>query len=150
MKAPSGYKFRVRTFQVQETVDERGPRVEGAPQALTHLSAIMEADCDLDVEQLVVLALNARGGVIGFKVVGRGTATACVIHPREVFRAAITLGAVHILVAHNHPSGDATPSPEDLAMTKMLREAGQIIGIPVIDHLVLAKTRSGWSARSAA
>ena len=70
-------------------------------------------------------------------VVSRGTADKTFIHPREIFRHAIRLGAVSVIVAHNHPSGDPTPSDEDIAETKRLRETGELVGITLDDHVVI-------------
>ncbi|OPZ62797.1 MAG: hypothetical protein BWY85_01968 [Firmicutes bacterium ADurb.Bin506] len=66
-----------------------------------------------------------------------GTATASLLHPREVFRPALRLGAAAVIVAHNHPSGDPTPSPEDLAITKRLAKVGSLIGIELLDHIII-------------
>ena len=72
-------------------------------------------------------------------VVSRGTVDKTFLHPREIFRQAIRLGAVSVIVAHNHPSGDATPSEEDVAETKRLVETGEIVGIPFDDHVVIGR-----------
>ena len=72
-------------------------------------------------------------------VVSRGTADKTFLHPREIFRQAIRLGAVSVIVAHNHPSGDATPSDEDIEETVRLVEAGNLVGIPLDDHLVIGR-----------
>ena len=72
-------------------------------------------------------------------VVSRGTADKTFLHPREIFRHAIRLGAVSVIVAHNHPSGDSTPSDEDVAETKRLIEAGELVGIPLDDHVVIGR-----------
>ena len=73
-------------------------------------------------------------------VVSRGTADKTFLHPREIFRHAIRLGAVSVIVAHNHPSGDPTPSEEDIEETKRLRETGEIVGIPLDDHVVIGRS----------
>ena len=70
-------------------------------------------------------------------VVSRGTADQTFLHPREIFRQAIRLGAVSVIVAHNHPSGDPTPSDEDIAETKRLIETGEVVGIPLDDHVII-------------
>ena len=69
--------------------------------------------------------------------ISRGTADRTFLHPRDIFRQAIRLGAVSVIVAHNHPSGDPTPSEEDIAETKWLRETGEVVGIPLDDHVVI-------------
>lgn len=71
------------------------------------------------------------------QIVSRGTADKTFLHPREIFRHAIRFGAVSVIVAHNHPSGDPTPSDEDIEETKRLRDAGELVGIPLDDHVVI-------------
>jgi DNA repair protein RadC len=88
-------------------------------------------------EAFMVLALDARHGVIGFQVVSIGTLNSASVHPREVFRFAIGAGAAAVILAHNHPSGDHTPSHQDRAITERLTKAGELLGINVLDHLVV-------------
>jgi DNA repair protein RadC len=90
-------------------------------------------------EHFVVVMLDGRHRPVAYQVVSVGTATASLVHPREVFQPAVGVGAVAILVAHNHPSGDATPSAEDREVTDRLIRAGQLIGIPLLDHVVVAE-----------
>ncbi len=90
-------------------------------------------------EMFVVLSLDMKNRVIDRTLVSLGTVNATVCHPREVFRPAIMNGAVSVIVAHNHPSGDPTPSAEDMKITRQLVEAGKIIGIPVLDHIVIGR-----------
>lgn len=92
-------------------------------------------------EIFYVLCLNVRNQLIGEPVeVARGTVCGVEVHPREVFRAAIRASAAGIVLAHNHPSGDPTPSVEDVELTRRLREAGTLLGIPVVDHVVVTAT----------
>ena len=88
-------------------------------------------------ERFAVLMLDIKHRLLGTKVITIGTATETLAHPRDIFREVIRQGAVRCLVAHNHPSGNLEPSPEDLALTRQLLQAGQILGIPVLDHLIL-------------
>jgi DNA repair protein RadC len=92
-------------------------------------------------EHFVAIYLDGRHRPIADSVVSIGTATASLVHPREVFQPAVALGAVALLIGHNHPSGDATPSPEDLEVTRRLAEAGRILGVTLLDHVVW--TRGG-------
>lgn len=93
------------------------------------------------VEQFGVLLLDTRHRVLRTKVLSVGTLDASVVHPREVFREAVAGGAAALILFHNHPSGDPMPSPDDEALTRRLRAAGDLMGIDVVDHLVLADTR---------
>ena len=90
-----------------------------------------------DKESMVVVFLNTKNRVIDYEQVTVGTINSSVIHPREIFRNAILNKAVSVLLCHNHPSGELTPSDEDLAATKALKEAGEMPGIPVVDHIII-------------
>jgi DNA repair protein RadC len=93
------------------------------------------------VEQFGVLLLDARQRLIRTRVLTVGSADASLVHPRDVFRAATAAGAAAIVVFHNHPSGDPAPSQDDLMLTRRLVGAGELMGIGVIDHVILADTR---------
>ena len=98
-------------------------------------------------EHFLVLLLNARHEVIGRETVSIGSLNASIVHPSEVFKPAIQESAASILIVHNHPSGDPEPSEEDLTITKRLVEAGELLGIQVLDHVILA-SRGVVSLRS--
>jgi DNA repair protein RadC len=88
-------------------------------------------------EHFVVLFLDGRHHVVAYFVVSTGTATSCPVGAREIFQTALVAGATALVVAHNHPSGSTDPSSADRAITKRLKEAGELLGIPVLDHLVI-------------
>jgi DNA repair protein RadC len=92
------------------------------------------------VEQFGVVLLDARHKVLKTFIVSIGTLDASVVHPREVFREAATIGAAALVLFHNHPSGDPTPSRDDELITIRMVQAGHLIGIPVLDHIVLGDT----------
>jgi DNA repair protein RadC len=92
-------------------------------------------------ENFVVLYLDARNKLIYKETVSIGSLNANLVHPREVFEPAVRNLAAQIILAHNHPSGDPEPSEDDLEMTKRLVEAGKILGIEVIDHVIITKTK---------
>lgn len=92
-------------------------------------------------ESFFALLLDARHRVIGLRVVSRGSLQSAPVHPREVFGPAIRDGAAAMVVAHNHPSGDPTPSDDDRRITDRLRQVGQLIGIEVLDHVVVGDRR---------
>ncbi len=93
------------------------------------------------VEQFGILLLDAKHRVIRTAVLSVGTLNSSIVEPREVFREAAIGGATAIVIFHNHPSGDPTPSPEDVTLTRRLVAAGALIGIDVVDHLVLGDAR---------
>jgi len=92
-------------------------------------------------EVFVVIALDAQHRAIAFHEVTRGILNSSLVHPREVFRVAIAFGAASIILSHNHPSGDPTPSPDDRAVTEQLVAAGRLLDIPVHDHVIVADAR---------
>lgn len=88
-------------------------------------------------EHFVTLHLNARYEVIGYHLVSQGTVSASLVHPREVYKAALLSNAYAVLLAHNHPGGSSTASPEDIETTAQLIRAGTIMGVSVVDHLIV-------------
>lgn len=87
-------------------------------------------------ERFVVFWLNSGNKVLGFEIITEGTLNSSLVHPREVFRGAIIATSAGIIVAHNHPSENAEPSQEDIAITKQLVDGGKILGLPVHDHII--------------
>lgn len=94
------------------------------------------------------IALDARRRAVAIVEVSRGSLTQTIAHPREVFRVPILANAAALAVAHNHPSGDPTPSPDDKALTRRLREAGEVLGIPLLDHLIVGTPGKFYSFSS--
>lgn len=92
---------------------------------------------DADREHFVAIFVDARSMVIGVNTVSVGTLSASLVHPRELFKPAILLGAAAIVAGHNHPSGDHLPSQEDKETTKRLVRAGEVLGIPLLDHVII-------------
>jgi DNA repair protein RadC len=103
-----------------------------------------------DVENLIVIHLSTRRKAIGFEVISTGTLDTLLVHPREVFKSAIVTNAAAIVLAHNHPSGDPTPSEADIKVTRDLIRAGQLLRIELIDHVVLGQATperpKGWAS----
>ncbi len=85
--------------------------------------------------------LNPKHAVLGMETVSIGTLSSSLVHPREVFKQAIKRSASAVILAHNHPSGNCEPSKEDLQVTKRLKDAGELVGIEVIDHLIIGEDR---------
>lgn len=114
----------------------------------TELAPAIQTPCDLEVylepmkhlseEHFVALHLDCKNRVLGYHVVSHGTVSQSLVHPREVFKAALLNNAHCIVVAHNHPAGSPDPSPDDLQTTKQLVAAGRLMCIPVIDHLIVS------------
>lgn len=105
--------------------------------AASDVWAISRDLADLPVEHFVGFFLDVRHRVIERRTLAIGSLTGVEVHPRDVFRAAIVAGAAAVIFVHNHPSGDPTPSRQDVELTTRLREVGEIVGIPVVDHVVI-------------
>lgn len=114
-----------------DTKTVRSPR-DGADIIKT----VLNTD-ELPNEHFIMLSLSSKNEVIGFHTIFVGTLNASIVHPREIFQQALLNNAASIIVAHNHPSGDPTPSQEDISITRRLVEAGKILGIELLDHLIL-------------
>lgn len=110
-------------------------RIDG-PEDAFHLLASLQGE---KREHFVAILLNAKNIVMRVAVIHVGTLTASMVGAREIFREAIRDGASSIIVAHNHPSGDPTPSPEDVAITHKLTEIGDMLDIPVVDHIIIGE-----------
>lgn len=101
-------------------------------------------------EEFLVLFLDAKHAPVGYQVVSVGSLTLSIVHPREAFKTAVCMNAAAVIFAHNHPSGDPTPSQEDRALTQRLVSAGELLGIRVLDHVVVGEGRhvsfadEGW------
>lgn len=128
----------IRVHRTPTAATTSRTRLTGPDDAARVLQPIL---CVEEVELFLALHLDARSQIIAYTEITRGLVDASLVHPREVFRAAIAAGASGIIVAHNHPSGDPTPSPEDRAVTRRLVAAGELLDIPIHDHLIIAGER---------
>ncbi len=90
-------------------------------------------------EHFIVIFLNQSNQVLSYKVLFKGTLNASLVHPREVFKEAMMIGCAKIMCAHNHPSGNCNPSKADIEITQTLFECGKMVGIPLLDHIIIAK-----------
>ncbi|MCZ7620180.1 MAG: DNA repair protein RadC [Myxococcota bacterium] len=126
----------------------RGKRVIGAIRAPGDVAEFMRRAVTDDArEHFTAIYLDGRHRPIALQIVSVGTATAALVHPREVFQPAVLLGACAVIVAHNHPSGDPSPSREDREVTKRLAEAGKLLGIALLDSIVWTREGSVASLR---
>lgn len=104
-------------------------------------SALITLLQDEPSEVFAILCLTTKYQVIAYHEVGRGTLDSVLVTPREVFKAALLANAAAIVATHNHPSGDPTPSPDDLDVTRRLAAAGDVLGIPLLDHIIVGDGR---------
>jgi DNA repair protein RadC len=107
------------------------------PQSV--VKAIRASIKDKAKEHFKLILLNPRNKIIGISTISIGTLNTSLAHPREIFKEAIINNAMSVVLAHNHPSGDPEPSEDDLTITKRLTEAGKILGIEVVDHIIIGK-----------
>lgn len=129
---------QVRVQLVRERRMAYDCKVQGPDRAAALARSALQ---DQDREAFLAIHLTNRLAVASFEVVSMGTINNILVHPREVFKGALLANAACIVVAHSHPSGEPEPSAEDLAITRRLVEAGELLGIPVHDHVIVAGER---------
>ena len=131
-----------RISAVCEDPIDRGLRTVETPEqvlAVWNAHVVRHPAYSPDQEAFVVFCLNTHCRLMGWQLVTLGTATSCLVHPREVFRAAIVAAATNVICAHNHPSGDPAPSTNDQRITRQLRSASETVGIGLVDHVVIGR-----------
>ena len=138
--------MRLRELTVRYSVRKDG---EGQPVVVGRdlsnpretASALMTALQDQPGEVFAILCLSTKHRVIAYHEVSRGTLDATLVHPREVFKAALLANAAAIILTHNHPSGDPSPSADDVQLTRRLVDAGALLGVDVLDHIIVGDGR---------
>lgn len=140
---PKTQKIRIRSIRAvfnNEVIRENAP--SWVNTACTSSENVFELFRDLAKEakeNFVALHLDAKNRIICFDTVSIGSLSASIVHPREVYKATLLSSAAAVLFIHNHPSGDTTPSREDIEITKRLKDAGELLGIRVLDHLIVGE-----------
>jgi DNA repair protein RadC len=117
---------------VRESSNERLKSPDSVYRACLDIAGLAQ-------ETFQVLSVNVKNCLINRHMISLGLVDSCPVHPREVFRAALNDGAANVILVHNHPSGDPTPSTADLTITKQLIEAGKLLGVPVLDHVIIGR-----------
>ncbi len=132
---------KVKSLEIREITYtyETRPRIH-SPEDVSNI--VKPLISDPNKEHFITLYLNTKNGILIQEITSIGSLNANIVHPREVFRTACKVSAAHIIVAHNHPSGDPTPSTEDIELTKKLVEAGKLLGIDVLDHIIIGYDRN--------
>lgn len=125
-------------FGVKVSQEDISPKytISSPSEAYRYIRTEME---NLQQEHLAVIVLNAKGGVLKHEVVTKGTRTTCLIDTQSIFHVAIKHNAVSLLAVHNHPSGDPTPSEDDIEATKSLQKAAHLFGIRFLDHIIIGR-----------
>ncbi len=124
----------VREIKTTYSRPKLNTKITSADDVFKHLSEYK----DLEREHFIEITLDGASRVINTRIISIGTLNQSLVHPREVFRPALLDNCAAIIVAHNHPSGQLTPSIEDKRITKRLKEVGTIVGVEVLDHVILA------------
>lgn len=132
--------MKLKLLKIRETSGE----IVYSPQVV---ASVMSEEAKADRECFWILHLNVSNKIIEKELVSIGTATSSLIHPREVFKKAILNGATGIITIHNHPGGQTQPSKEDRAIWQKLDEAGKVLGIGVLDHLIITPSGECYSEK---
>lgn len=125
---------RIQLVKDQAIQWEHEPRYTAPDQAAQAARALIG---DTDREHMLALLVDSKNRIASITTVSIGSLNQSIVHPREVFKPAILANAAGIILVHNHPSGDCTPSYEDIDITRRLREAGDLLGIRVLDHVII-------------
>lgn len=126
------------TKRMSKATREKGVRLL-SPESVA--SYYMEDMRHLTTEQILLIMIDSKSKILSDKIISTGTVNASILAPREIFIDALKVGAVNIILVHNHPSGDPTPSKEDIVSTKRVQEAGKLIGIQLMDHIIIGDNR---------
>lgn len=133
--------------RLEAPVDEREKPVVKSPEDV--VSIVKSQLKGKKKEHFLVLCLDTRNNVINCRAISMGSLDTSIVHPREVFKEAISSSAASVILVHNHPSGDPGPSKEDIELTKRLAKAGEILGIDVLDHIIVCdKSHSSLKAKN--
>ncbi|MDP2744832.1 MAG: DNA repair protein RadC [Dehalococcoidia bacterium] len=126
-----------RRLEEQTSIPDAAGAVKSPQDAVGQVRSMLKGK---KKEHFLAILLNTRNRVIKVTPISMGTLDSSLVHPREVFMEAISASAASMIVAHNHPSGELSPSEEDIKLTKRLKEAGELLGIEVLDHIIVADT----------
>lgn len=129
--------FKIKYKVEEQAIDYPTQALSQPAQVAELVRQLIKEESDPFVEYFYAFYLDAKGQINGINQVAKGSMTSCIVHPREVFKGALMTATTAIIVAHNHPSGDPKPSSSDLAITRRLKQAGKLLGVEVIDHVVV-------------
>jgi DNA repair protein RadC len=138
------YRLKLATWSVVRERHEPSPRLLTGPADTALLAQELARAQDDDKEHFWVVLLNTKHHYLMHTEVSTGSQSASLVHPREVFGPAVREGAAKILLVHNHPSGEPTPSAEDRELTRRLVEGGKLLGIEVLDHVIVGNGTNRW------
>lgn len=130
-------KYRLKLVREEKT-EYRGGALQSPKAVAEAMNAIFNMDAQ-PMEIFTMIALDIKKKPVGCFLISQGSLDATVVHPREVFQRALMVNAHSIIVAHNHPSGEVTPSHNDINLTKTLKDAGEIMNIDLVDHVIIGE-----------
>ena len=138
------YRLKLATWTVVREGNQGSPRLLSSPDDVALLAIDLIESCDDDKEHFWVLLLNAQNHYLMHTEVSVGTQSATLVHPREVLGPALREGASALALIHNHPSGDPTPSREDLRLTRQLRNGALLLDLRLHDHIIIGNGTRSW------
>jgi DNA repair protein RadC len=138
------YRLKLATWTVVRQPDQPSPRILSDPEAAAFLGIDLIRAADDDKEHFWAILLNAQNHYLMHTPVSTGTQSASLVHPREVLGPAVREGAASLILVHNHPSGDPTPSREDLRLTRQLAEAAKMLDLRLHDHIIVGNGSERW------
>ena len=138
------YRLKLATWTVVREPGEPSPQILSDPVAAARLAVDFLKAADDDKEHFWVIFLNAQNHYLMHTEVSAGSQSASIVHPREVLGPAVREGAAHLVLVHNHPSGDPTPSKEDIHLTRQLVEGARLLGLRLHDHIVIGNGTRKW------
>ena len=133
-------KYKLELVKEESHKYEVETRISCPKDIYEVLTKVCRIQCNAE-EVFILITLNTKNIVTGYFEVHRGTINTSLVHPREVFKRALLNNASNIMVAHNHPSGDPNPSKEDIQITERLKEAGNLLGINLLDHIIVGEDK---------
>lgn len=142
------YRLKLAKWTVVREGGEPSPRILSSPAAVVDLARDLLRSADDDKEHFWAVLLNAQNHYLMHTEISMGTQTASLVHPREVFGPALREGASAVILIHNHPSGDPTPSREDIRLTRALVKAAELLELRLHDHLVVGNGELTWVSMS--
>jgi len=138
------YRLKLATWTVVRECGAPSPRTLSTPAAVAELACDLLREHDDDKEHFWAFLLNAQNHYLLHTEVSVGTQSASLVHPREVLGPALREGASSVILIHNHPSGDPTPSREDLRLTRQLRDAAAMLDLNLHDHIIIGNGTASW------
>ncbi len=138
------YRLKLATWTVVREAGRPSPRTLSSPAAAVELARDLLRDYDDDKEHFWAVFLNAQNHYLLHTLVSTGTQSASLVHPREVLGPALREGASSVILVHNHPSGDPSPSREDLRLTRQLADAARLLDLRVHDHIIIGNGTEAW------